>query len=116
VVQSFPAHVRELYCIESVKINIMPLQIGNTYNLRGIGRVQISRGTAKGKKKKATRLSDGKVVQWGASGYRIAPGTPRGDNYCSRSRGLNKRGFNPNTMARTDWHCRGAKSMEKLIR
>lgn len=89
----------------------MALRIGYTYDIRGIGRVKIQRGTAKGKKKKAVRVSDGKVVQFGAQGYSTAAGKDKGQRYCSRSVNLSKRGFNANTLARADWNCQGKKSL-----
>lgn len=89
----------------------MALRIGYTYNIAGIGRVKIQRATAKGKKKKAVRISDGKVVQFGAQGYSTAAGKDKGQRYCSRSVNLSKRGFNANTLARADWNCSGKKSL-----
>lgn len=91
----------------------MPLQPGKTYDIPGIGKVKIQRSDAKGKKKVAIRVSDGKKVHFGAQGYSISPGTPKGDNYCSRSQNLNKRGFNANTLAREDWNCSGSKSKKR---
>lgn len=91
----------------------MALRIGYTYDIRGVGKVMIQRATAKGKKKKAVRLSDGKVVQFGAQGYSTAAGKDKGQRYCSRSANLSKRGFNPNTLARADWNCSGKKSLDK---
>ena len=91
----------------------MPLKVGKKYNIGGIGRVRITRSKAKGKQKAAVRLSDNKRVNFGDTNSTIAPGTARGDNYCSRSISLNKRGFNANTLARADWHCKGSKSMKK---
>ena len=78
----------------------MPLKIGQRYNIAGIGNVVIRRSKAKGKKKVAVRESDGKRVNFGAKGYTIQPNRDRGDNYCSRSKNLNKKGFNANTLAR----------------
>ena len=94
----------------------MPLRKGKTYNVRGAGRVRISSSKAKGKKKTATRLSDGKKVNFGAKGATVSPGTPKGDSYCSRSNGLNSVGFNANTLARADWHCSGNKSKKNGLK
>ena len=43
-------------------------------------------GPAKGKKYVKITAS-GKKVSYGAKGYSIAPGTKKGDSYCSRSAG-----------------------------
>jgi hypothetical protein len=71
----------------------------------------ITKSSAKGKKYTATK--DGKTVQFGASGYTISPGTPKGDNYCSRSNGIKTETHSPNWFARALWSCRGAKSADK---
>lgn len=64
----------------------------------------------KGKKKK---------VRYGAKGYRIAPGTKKGDAYCARSYGDMKShnkdcsGKDRNTpmcLSRRKWKCKGKKS------
>ena len=44
------------------------------------------RSQRKGKKYKVEHK--GKEIHFGASGYRIKPGTPAGDSYCARSAGL----------------------------
>lgn len=69
---------------------------------------------AKGKKYVAT-LPSGKKVNFGASGYRIKPGTPAGDSYCARSAGIANANDTkaPNYWARQLWSCRGAKSVSK---
>ena len=41
--------------------------------------------------KKYYKIVNGKKVGYGAKGYRIAPGTPRGDRYCARSYGQLKK-------------------------
>lgn len=92
----------------------MPFKIGQRYNIAGIGNVVIRQSKAKGKKKVAIRESDGKRVNFGAKGYTIQPNRDRGDNYCSRSKNLNTKGFNANTLARLDWNCRGSKSFPQL--
>jgi hypothetical protein len=75
---------------------------------------KISPATAKGKKYSAI-LPSGKKVNFGASGYRIKPGTPAGDSYCARSAGIANAGDPnaPNYWARQLWSCRGAKSVSK---
>lgn len=92
----------------------MPLQIGNRYRIPGIGLVDIVRSQAKGKKKAAVRVSDGKRINFGAQGFRIGPGQDKGKRFCTRSLGLNKRGFNANTLSRVDWHCAGRSTSKKL--
>jgi len=63
-----------------------------------------SRGVRKAKGKKWRTRINGKMVSHGAKGYRISPGTKRGDAY----------GRTPaNTASRRKWKCRGAKSMRK---
>lgn len=91
------------------------IQIGKTVTVKG-RKYKISAGTAKGKKYKATPVSGGSgVVQFGAKGYTVAPGTPRGDNYCARSSGIksSKKGASANDFARMLWNCQGKKSMKK---
>ena len=59
-----------------------------------------------------------KRVSYGASGYKISPGTSKGDSYCARSlgikKGLSKKKQNdpntPNNLSRKRWKCSGAKS------
>jgi len=72
--------------------------------------MQVKRSQRKGKKYKVER--NGKEIHFGASGYRIKPGTPAGDNYCARSAGI--KGANdpdtPNYWARRLWGCEGNKS------
>ncbi len=80
---------------------------------------------AKGKKysKTVTNPKTGrkKKVSYGAKGYRIAPGTSKGDSYCARSYGI-KKGLSkdkqndpntPNNLSRKKWKCRGKKSMKE---
>lgn len=90
----------------------MALEIGKTYTLPGMGKVKIEKATAKGKAKSAVQLSTGKRINFGDPDMRNAPGTERGDNYCSRSRNLNKPGFNANSLSRADWNCKGSKSTD----
>jgi len=75
---------------------------------------------AKGKKYvkvvKNPKTGRTKRVSYGASGYRISPGTKRGDSYCARSYGIKKRSKNPNdpnspnNLSRKKWKCIGKKS------
>jgi hypothetical protein len=65
-----------------------------------------------------------KRVSYGATGYKIAPGTKRGDSYCARSWGIKnemlKKGGesakkardpnSPNNLSRKKWKCVGKKS------
>lgn len=72
---------------------------------------RIQRSDREGKKYKIT-VGD-KEIHFGASGYRIKPGTPAGDSYCARSAGIagaNDR-TTPNYWARQLWSCRGDKSV-----
>ena len=91
------------------------IKIGKTVKVKGRS-YKISKGTAKGKKYKATP-TDGKsgTVQFGAKGYKAAPGTKRGDNYCARSSGIksSKRCAGANDFARKLWNCEGKKSRKK---
>ena len=79
---------------------------------------------AEGKKYKkvVTNPETGKknVVRYGAKGYRIAPGTERGNSYCARSFGQMKMhpeaAKNPNSplrLSRAKWNCVGKKSVKK---
>lgn len=70
-------------------------------------------------KKWRTRCS-GEVVKHGSKGYRIYPGTKRGDNYCARSYGIMKKyrqdcngkdKCKPNCLSRKKWRCKGKKSI-----
>ena len=63
-------------------------------------------------------------VSYGATGYKIKPGTSAGDSYCARSSGISKQaGYDcsgkdknkPNCLSRKKWHCKGKKSMKESI-
>ena len=58
---------------------------------------------------------NGTQVHFGASGYRIKPGTDAGDRYCARS--LKIPGASdqttPNYWARQLWSCRGDRSVDR---
>jgi hypothetical protein len=75
--------------------------------------MKVSKSNVSGKKYSVE--IDGKTVNFGASGYRIKPGTPAGDAYCARSAGI--KGANdkttPNYWARQLWSCKGSKSVSK---
>jgi len=62
--------------------------------------------------KKFKKKVDGKVIEFGAKGYKIAPGTPKGDRYCARSSGIPKcqNPPCPNDLSRMAWGCVGKKS------
>ena len=65
----------------------------------------------KGKKYKA-QCGDNPPVHFGASGYRIKPGTSAGDSYCARSAGIEGSGKgSANYWARELWSYRGNKSI-----
>ena len=72
---------------------------------------KILRSERKGKKYKV--LVNGKYVHFGAKGYRMFPGTKRGDSYCARSYGI--KGVNdiesPNYWSRLKWRCEGKRSV-----
>lgn len=70
---------------------------------------KIVRSSVEGKKYAA--ICGDKVINFGASGYRIKPGTPAGDNYCARSAGIESDRISANTFARALWSCKGSKSV-----
>lgn len=62
-------------------------------------------------KKWMVESPEGKTIHAGDSDYTIAPGTPKGDNYCARSSGIRDVGkWSANALARHMWGCRGKKS------
>jgi len=63
--------------------------------------------------KKYTATINGKTRSFGAKGYTISPGTPKGDNYCARSSGIKKCQDPPcaNDLSRKAWGCVGKKSV-----
>lgn len=70
---------------------------------------------------KDSKTGKEKKVRYGAKGYRIAPGTKKGDSYCARSEGDRKSegydcsGKDKNTplcLSRKKWRCKGDKSMK----
>lgn len=69
-------------------------------------------------KKWATKVGR-KIVKHGAKGYRIFPGTKRGDSYCARSYGIAqkypsaRKVTSPNYQSRKKWRCRGRVSLRK---
>lgn len=94
-------------------------------NLNVTEQVRIDEKPAKGKKysKTVTNPDTGrkKKVSYGAKGYRIAPGTSKGDSYCARSYGI-KKGLSkdkqndpntPNNLSRKKWKCSGKKSTKE---
>jgi hypothetical protein len=65
-----------------------------------------------GKKYKAID-DDGNEVHFGASGYRIKPGTIAGNSYCARSSGIASEKGSANWWARQLWSCEGKKSINE---
>lgn len=65
-----------------------------------------------GKKYKAVD-DDGNEVHFGASGYRIKPGTDAGNSYCARSAGIVSPKGSPNWWARQLWSCEGRRSVSE---
>lgn len=70
--------------------------------------------------KKWTTRCNGKRIKHGAKGYKIYPGTKRGDSYCARSEGIRikynqdcskKDKCTPNCLSRKKWKCKGKKSV-----
>ena len=68
-------------------------------------------------KKWATKCEN-KIVEHGAKGYRVYPGTKRGDSFCARSQGQMemypesaKNPCSPLRLSRAKWKCRGNKSL-----
>jgi hypothetical protein len=68
--------------------------------------------------KKFKAKVDGKTVKFGAKGYSIAPGTPKGDSYCARSAGIKKCAKPPcaNDLSRKAWGCEGKKSVKSAAK
>jgi hypothetical protein len=69
--------------------------------------------------KKFKTKVNGKTVSFGAKGYSIAPGTPKGDAYCARSSGIPKcKGQKPcpNDLSRQAWGCVGKKSVKSAAK
>lgn len=79
-----------------------------------IGSQQAKNGVVvKSPAKKYTATINGKTRSFGAKGYSISPGTPKGDNYCARSSGIKKCANPPcaNDLSRKAWGCVGKKSV-----
>lgn len=80
--------------------------------LRGID-LKITRSNKPDKKFKVN-VND-KTIHFGAKGYSISPGTPKGDRYCARSYGITDKDGNPtrndkespNYWSRKMWKCDG---------
>ncbi len=75
------------------------------------------------RKKYKIRTPDGRLIRFGAVGYRIAPGTPKGDRYCARSLGQVRKfpeaaadRYSPLSLSRKKWRCVGEKSIKIEIR
>jgi|TARA_R100000479_G_scaffold84485_1_gene40933 hypothetical protein len=98
-----------------VNVATSRVKIGRTVKVKGKS-FKIKKPTAKGKKYKACPTSGkGSCVHFGATGYRVKPGTKAGDNYCTRSAGIKskKKGATPNDFARLLWNCEGKKSKKR---
>lgn len=65
--------------------------------------------------KKYKVVVDGREVHFGASGYRVKPGTKAGDSYCARSSGIGGLSdrSKSNYWARRLWGCVGKKSVKE---
>lgn len=70
------------------------------------------------KDKKYKKKVGNKTICYGAKGYKISPGTKKGDSYCARSFGqmikYPKSASNPNSplrLSRKKWRCRGKISL-----
>lgn len=77
-----------------------------------MAKYDIQRSDREGKKYKV--VVGGKTIHFGASGYRIKPGTKAGDSYCARSAaiaGASDRS-SPNYWARQLWSCQGSRSVD----
>ena len=90
----------------------MTLEVGKRYRVKGHV-VSIRQSNAQGSKKAAV-TSEGRVINFGAAGARVRPGTDAGNAYCARSAGINSPSdrLTPNDLARADWHCVGSVSRE----
>jgi hypothetical protein len=64
--------------------------------------------------KKFQKKVGNRTIKFGAKGFSIAPGTPKGDNYCARSSGIKKCANPPcpNDLSRQAWGCVGKKSVK----
>lgn len=77
-----------------------------------VRKLRNTRSLQKGKSMRSAVLLDGKVyvVDHGAAGATIKPGTKKGDSYCARSAEIK---MTPtNIAARAAWNCKGKKSMK----
>ena len=77
---------------------------------------KIKKGCKPSKGKKYARRVKGKCVSYGAKGYKIAPGTSKGNSYCARSYGdmkshgkdcSGKDRSTPLCLSRKKWKCSG---------
>jgi hypothetical protein len=64
-------------------------------------------------KKYEVTLQDGQIITFGAKGYTIAPGTNKGNRYCTRSAGITNRTTitSPNFWSGITWKCNGKRSV-----
>ena len=59
----------------------------------------------------------GKTVLHGAKNYKIAPGTQKGMNYCSRSLGIGNLDtiYSANFWSRLNWNCEGSQTTTSTV-
>lgn len=77
-----------------------------------VKRLKNTKSLNKGKSMRSAVLLKGKVtvVDHGAKGATIKPGTKKGDSYCARSAGIKM--TSANIASRAAWNCKGTKSMK----
>lgn len=80
-------------------------------------KVKISKSKRKNKQFKG-KLTNGKTIHFADPSMTEFPGTKRGDNYCARSFGIEKK-YDPkgkkitaNDLSRVLWSCEGKKSVD----
>ena len=71
---------------------------------------KVKRSNREGKKYRVDYENE--AIHFGASGYRIRPGTASGDSYCARSHGIGRLEdpSSANFWSRKMWRCEGKKS------
>jgi len=103
--------------LQTVKFGDIPDHTGDITN---VGTLEEKKKKKKGckpsKGKKYARRVKGKCVSYGAKGYKIAPGTSKGNSYCARSYGdmkshgkdcSGKDRSTPLCLSRKKWKCSG---------
>jgi len=88
----------------------------NIINVDG-KKVRVSKSDRKNKEYKGKLLGSKRVVHFADPDMNEFPGTDRGDNYCARSLGIQKK-YDPkgkkvtaNDLSRELWSCKGKKSV-----